>query len=178
LSTPTPDQILCVTYTNHALDDFLEDLLNAGITDIVRLGGRSKNDRLSQYNLREQASSGKVPFTREQTRRYAQLRGTIEEAEKDVNRLERGLGREIGEKWWARVRDHLQDHHTDAWRQLQVASSDLKDSEGFLVQGISGEDHLWKCWLKGKQPPASLQTRSQGALWRLSKEERRQQKLR
>ena len=178
LSTPTPVQILCVTYTNHALDDFLEDLLDAGITDIVRLGGRSKNDRLSQYNLREQASSGKVPFTREQTRRYAQLRGIIEEAEKDVKRLERGLGREIGEKWWARVRDHLQDHHTDAWRQLQVASSDLKDSEGFLVQGISGEDHLWKCWLKGKQPPSSLRTRSQGTLWRLSKEERCQQKLR
>jgi hypothetical protein len=177
LSTPTPDQILCVTYTNHALDDFLEDLLDAGITDIVRLGGRSKNDRLSQYNLREQASSGKMPFTREQTRRYAQLKGTIEDAEKDVTRLERELGREIGEKWWARVRDHLQDHHADAWRQLEVASSDLEDREGFLVQGISGEDYLWKCWLKGKRPPASLRTQSQGALWHLSKEERRQQKV-
>lgn len=32
--------ILCVCYTNHALDQFLEALMDAGIKDVVRAGGR------------------------------------------------------------------------------------------------------------------------------------------
>jgi hypothetical protein len=43
--------ILCVCYTNHALDQFLESLLDKGITQIVRMGSRSKSKRLEQYNL-------------------------------------------------------------------------------------------------------------------------------
>ncbi|GFH10317.1 uncharacterized protein HaLaN_05608 [Haematococcus lacustris] len=33
------ETILCVCYTNHALDQFLEALLDKGIKDIVRIGG-------------------------------------------------------------------------------------------------------------------------------------------
>ena len=32
--------ILVVCFTNHALDQFLEGLLDAGITNIIRVGGR------------------------------------------------------------------------------------------------------------------------------------------
>lgn len=66
-----------MTFTNHALDDILEDLLDPGITELVRIGGRSRSERLSEYNLRELGRSGKAPFSREQTRRYAQLKGDI-----------------------------------------------------------------------------------------------------
>ncbi|KXZ51992.1 hypothetical protein GPECTOR_10g1014 [Gonium pectorale] len=38
------ETILVVCYTNHALDQFLEALLEKGITDIVRIGGRSKSE--------------------------------------------------------------------------------------------------------------------------------------
>lgn len=48
---PIVGPIVCVTFTNHALDQFLEGLLDAGITDIVRVGGRSKSERLQQLNL-------------------------------------------------------------------------------------------------------------------------------
>ena len=34
----TTAKILCVCYTNHALDQFLEDLLDKGIDSIVRIG--------------------------------------------------------------------------------------------------------------------------------------------
>ncbi len=37
------ETILCVCYTNHALDQFLEALLAKGIKDIVRIGGRSNS---------------------------------------------------------------------------------------------------------------------------------------
>ncbi len=45
------ETILCVCYTNHALDQFLEALLDKGITDLVRIGGKSKSERLEPFNL-------------------------------------------------------------------------------------------------------------------------------
>ncbi|KAK7755474.1 hypothetical protein SLS62_002403 [Diatrype stigma] len=44
--------ILCVCYTNHALDQLLEHLLDAGVKQIVRIGSRSKSERLEKVNLR------------------------------------------------------------------------------------------------------------------------------
>ena len=113
----TDETILIVTFTNHALDDILEDLLNRGITDLVRIGGRSRSNCLSEYNLRELGRSGKAPFSWEQTRRYAQLKTVIEEAEKDMKRLDRRLLMEMGEKWWATVEPFLKDHHRESWVQ-------------------------------------------------------------
>ncbi|KAG0223692.1 hypothetical protein BGW41_005428 [Actinomortierella wolfii] len=43
--------ILCICYTNHALDQFLDHLLDQGITNLVRIGARSQSDRLRQYAL-------------------------------------------------------------------------------------------------------------------------------
>jgi hypothetical protein len=44
--------ILCVTYTNHALDQLLEALLdNKVTTKIVRIGAQSKSARLEKFNL-------------------------------------------------------------------------------------------------------------------------------
>ncbi|RUS19771.1 hypothetical protein BC937DRAFT_86940 [Endogone sp. FLAS-F59071] len=43
--------ILCICYTNHALDQFLEHLLDKGIKGIVRIGGRSRSERLQGYSL-------------------------------------------------------------------------------------------------------------------------------
>jgi Rad3-related DNA helicase len=44
--------ILVVCYTNHALDQFLEGILQY-TEKIVRVGGQSKCERLGAYNLRE-----------------------------------------------------------------------------------------------------------------------------
>ncbi|ETS04326.1 P-loop containing nucleoside triphosphate hydrolase protein [Trichoderma reesei RUT C-30] len=44
--------ILCVCYTNHALDQLLEHLLDDGIKKIIRIGSRSKSERLQALNLR------------------------------------------------------------------------------------------------------------------------------
>ncbi|KAG0071814.1 hypothetical protein BGZ89_009347 [Linnemannia elongata] len=44
--------ILVICYTNHALDQFLEHLLDQGVTNIVRVGSQSKAARLQEYNLR------------------------------------------------------------------------------------------------------------------------------
>ncbi|RYP92615.1 hypothetical protein DL770_001257 [Monosporascus sp. CRB-9-2] len=44
--------ILCVCYTNHALDQLLEHLLDQGVKGIIRIGSRSKSERLQGINLR------------------------------------------------------------------------------------------------------------------------------
>ena len=52
---PRPDigPVLVVCFTNHALDSFLEGLLDAGVTQqIVRVGSNSRVERLQQFNLR------------------------------------------------------------------------------------------------------------------------------
>ncbi|KXZ51993.1 hypothetical protein GPECTOR_10g1015 [Gonium pectorale] len=45
------ETILVVCYTNHALDQFLEALLDKGITDVVRIGGRSKSEAVGLKQL-------------------------------------------------------------------------------------------------------------------------------
>ncbi len=40
LASPVSKPILCMCFTNHALDQFLCGLLEAGVTGIVRVGGR------------------------------------------------------------------------------------------------------------------------------------------
>lgn len=50
--------IICICYTNHALDQFLEGLVDrAGvpITNIVRIGSRSKTERFNGQRLRDLA---------------------------------------------------------------------------------------------------------------------------
>ncbi|KAK0726131.1 AAA domain-containing protein [Lasiosphaeris hirsuta] len=44
--------ILCVYYTNHALDQLLEHLLDDGIQIVIRIGSRSKSERLQDLNLK------------------------------------------------------------------------------------------------------------------------------
>lgn len=95
----------------------LESLLDVGVEGIVRLGGRSRSERLSKYNLRELGRSDKAPFSRDQTRRFAQLKEEMETAKKDIERLQRVLSREIGEKWWNTVEVYLRDNDPDSHKQ-------------------------------------------------------------
>ena len=44
--------VICVTFTNHALDQSLEHLVDTGMTQIIRIGSRSKSERLAPLNLR------------------------------------------------------------------------------------------------------------------------------
>ena len=51
--------ILLLTYKNHALDEFLKDALSfLSPTDIARIGGRSKEEKLAACNLKELKKNG------------------------------------------------------------------------------------------------------------------------
>ena len=51
--------ILVVCYTNHALDQFVEGLLDKGHKDIIRCGGRCRNEAVLPYTLQEKVSREK-----------------------------------------------------------------------------------------------------------------------
>ena len=44
-----------LTYTNHALDQFLLGLVAAGVENLVRVGGRNKSPELEPFSLIERA---------------------------------------------------------------------------------------------------------------------------
>ena len=52
--------MLMVCYTNHALDQFLEGVLNFQQTGIIRVGGRSSSESLQRFNLQEYTTSSDI----------------------------------------------------------------------------------------------------------------------
>ncbi|KAH9900363.1 hypothetical protein F4778DRAFT_791649 [Xylariomycetidae sp. FL2044] len=63
--------IVCVCYTNHALDQFLEHLLDDGEERIIRIGSKSKSEKLKQLNLHEVSKDvNRTRLERETIRTY------------------------------------------------------------------------------------------------------------
>ncbi|KAM3068636.1 hypothetical protein ACMFMG_011160 [Clarireedia jacksonii] len=80
LHDSTSQTILVVCFTNHALDQFLEDLLDIGIpsSKMVRLGAKS-TDRTKMLSLKEQASSR---LTNDQRNQIQKLSSKLQQHEK------------------------------------------------------------------------------------------------
>jgi hypothetical protein len=92
--------ILVVCYTNHALDQFLEALLDKGMTSMVRIGGRSKSQRLEPYNIRQltsgprgqgQQGASRGYMTPADLRQLHLVRQQIDGVEQEVAQLSREL---------------------------------------------------------------------------------------
>ncbi|RHZ77870.1 hypothetical protein Glove_169g29 [Diversispora epigaea] len=82
--------ILTICYTNHALDNFLEDLLKHGIKNILRIGSRSKSEIISQFSLEEKVrnqNSENMLFRWLVRQAYHDLDGIIEEASRINHQL-------------------------------------------------------------------------------------------
>lgn len=104
--------IICVTYTNHALDQLLEALIDKGVTsNIVRIGSQSKSERLAKYNIR--TISRGVERTRMEKAQQWDLHRKLEEIEEDFNRLR--LKKKIS---GARLKYHLHNEHSYHYRNL------------------------------------------------------------
>ncbi|PYI09577.1 P-loop containing nucleoside triphosphate hydrolase protein [Aspergillus sclerotiicarbonarius CBS 121057] len=73
--------IICVCYTNHALDQLLEELLKKKITtQIVRIGSRSKSEIVDRYSLRKLIA--KPTPTKPEKSALWELHHQLEECEK------------------------------------------------------------------------------------------------
>lgn len=85
------ETFLVVCYTNHALDQFLGMLLDEGVTDIARLGGRSKSARMEPYQIQNLVKRG--TFTTSNSRRaaYGRIRFEAIDVQADVENIAKGL---------------------------------------------------------------------------------------
>jgi hypothetical protein len=153
----TSEKILCVCYTNHALDQFLEHLIKAGKKDVVRLGSRTKSGTLEKYQLRS-LSRAKGRSDNESSRVIkridAQRHRIREQLAEDLKIIESPVG-------WTTpnggIKSALEDDYPLYYEHLSLPP----ESSGFQIVGKKGkkmkEDHLWNEWKKGNDmPPFAL----------------------
>ncbi|KAF2858127.1 P-loop containing nucleoside triphosphate hydrolase protein [Piedraia hortae CBS 480.64] len=129
--------IFVVCYTNHALDQFLEHLLKAGIKKVIRLGAQSRSEMLKNHNLREIAQSeGKSRQEGWQVYSAFQALDTAEKRSKMI--LGSLYGTRKGREW-RHFKHHLRAQYTSIHAQFK-----LVDDEGFEAVGDPFE-----MWAKG-----------------------------
>ncbi|CAB9524123.1 NFX1-type zinc finger-containing protein 1 [Seminavis robusta] len=155
----TDESILCVCHTNHALDQFLEHLLSMGETRIVRMGGRSKSDKLSRYQLKDLARSKSQNSTSCQKRIkqvHAHLYQVKESIEEIIDILKTPLG-------WRQpsggMEEYLVLEAPKVYEFFRVPTG--PDDGQYNVVGRKGKklsrDFLWNCWKQGEGFPLWLE---------------------
>ncbi|OJJ60485.1 hypothetical protein ASPSYDRAFT_173156 [Aspergillus sydowii CBS 593.65] len=132
--------ILCVCYTNHALDQLLEDLLDNEITSqIIRIGSQSKSERLQPLNLRTVARE--VDKTRMERHNQWSFRSTMDEYEESFQKLKlNSAGSTHALKDYIRKTDPL--HYQQLFE---------KDADGYQRQSKGGFHGIVHSWLNGGQ---------------------------
>ena len=183
---------MCLCYTNHALDDFLLSLHEDGLPlkEIVRIGSSPKiHDTIKDRCLGELSLAS---FDRNQTRRFAALKGTQKSAEADLKELKQVIvRRHWGPKWWRTVSPFLQNGDQtmhEAYLELCLpGDSGSNSSGGMRVVGKRGkaanDDFLWQQWCAGakrsellKGLPVYTPSTETGvsSIWKLDRTGRRQ----
>jgi hypothetical protein len=85
--------VVCVCFTNHALDQFLEDLVNSGavkLDDVVRVGGRTKSSMMMDRSLRSLTGTrdtDKYIVHSRSRALFASAMGDIDKSDKEMSRV-------------------------------------------------------------------------------------------
>ncbi|KAI1812209.1 hypothetical protein GGS20DRAFT_41895 [Poronia punctata] len=163
--------ILCVCYTNHALDQLLEHLIDDGVDQIVRIGSRSKSERLEKVNLRAIAQNA------DRTRHE---KSSLYKATQALREQEGILSESLGELSFClgrtALQDYLKENHPAAHRSL---FRDLVDEEGFQEVRRGKPGRLLEEWLNGGDitepfaaPVREVDQLVKETLWNLTRGER------
>ncbi|GBC46709.1 uncharacterized protein OCT59_017758 [Rhizophagus irregularis] len=114
--------ILTICFTNHALDQFLEHLLDENITNIVRLGSRSKSERIKKYSLDEVCRDR--ARTRKESYLLAKLYEEIEKIENDAEKINQFLIKKSMK--WYEISDYLKKNKKEFFIKFnKVSEQDL-----------------------------------------------------
>jgi hypothetical protein len=158
--------IICVTYTNHALDQLLESLLQKGVTkQIVRMGGQSKSEILKPYNLH--GLSRDVGKTKMEKGSLWAYHTSLERCEKDFEQI--GFRDEISP---TRVMHHLRDIYPAHYNQMFGI-----DEDGFQRAYNDNPSKAFDQWRRAGGKAATEQIRRVAQLesisvWQMSQPER------
>jgi hypothetical protein len=132
--------ILCVCYTNHALDQLLEHLLDDGIDKVIRLGSQSKSERLKGHGLRDVAQSA-VKTKAEKSEQWS-IVNAIKASAREVNYAVDEYAQSLSS---AALQQHLlQDGQLGHFQEIFGAGG--VDEDGFKTVGFDANEAVGK-WL-------------------------------
>lgn len=170
-SERSPILVLC--YTNHALDQFLEHLMDLGVKEIVRVGGKSKSPLMESrnlFNLREkkpmsQASRGQV------ARLFQEKDDLVRQIESLLRNRQSGWMDPRGATSYIFLKDviaarapHMVPIFDNAGKAARKDDSD-SDEEGaeFIEVVNKKEKNLWRVWTDGNSPRKAPPPRKSGS---------------
>ncbi|KAK2594092.1 hypothetical protein QQS21_008195 [Conoideocrella luteorostrata] len=172
----SPARLLVLSYTNHALDQFLEDLLKIGIDPemMTRLGSKSTAATLClSFDAQFRKSDSRLPKGT-----YDNVSHLKEEISDLRDSIEEGFKTIEAQPSFTDILDYLEfcgDSLSElAWRAFQIPS----DKDGFTTMGGKGQkvqpDYLISQWMRGKGPGAFSKRVDADcrSLWEMPKEER------
>ncbi|OJJ44977.1 hypothetical protein ASPZODRAFT_70336 [Penicilliopsis zonata CBS 506.65] len=153
LHDQTKETILVMCYTNHALDQFLEDFLDIGIqaSAIVRLGSQC-TPRTEFLRLQGQTSS---------YRRSTQSWNSIDQLKTEARELKEKLvsafqAYQSSSANWKALLEYLEFEEPDFYEALSVPEQE----DGMSIAGKDGKaisvDHLFNLWAQGKDEEAKV----------------------
>lgn len=143
------DPILCICYTNHALDQFLEDLVKKGVPleHIVRVGGRSKSEVLATRSLHALSKQKKSP---PEYKKWIEAKQRAQELEASMDRYSSVL-----------CRDEITVDATLTWLQEQFPDQHeilIREEQQDGFQRVGGPEAQVKEWLGiRKQVPKKVE---------------------
>ncbi|GAB0138196.1 hypothetical protein EsDP_00006437 [Epichloe bromicola] len=111
--------ILCVCYTNHALDQLLEHLLDKGVEKVIRIGSRSKSERMINLNLKNIVKA--FDKTKSEKAELGQAHGEIKRVTQEIVS---GLRELAASQATTTIKKYLQSHHPRHHNELFPPSED------------------------------------------------------
>jgi hypothetical protein len=139
LERPSLEPILCVCYTNHALDQFLEHLVATGVVPldrVVRVGGRSRSEMLAARTLHSLRRRSKAEWAQVDL-----LKARCNTAETRIETLRTACTRASPTEDW------LRDFEHDLYAELYMSSGvDVDADDDFQVVG--GFNAVLERWLR------------------------------
>ncbi|KAI5863739.1 P-loop containing nucleoside triphosphate hydrolase protein [Durotheca rogersii] len=138
-SRTTLGPILCVCYTNHALDQLLENLWKGGVKQIIRIGAGSKSEILQDLNLREvRKTSERTKAEKQHVWRYHNELDSVEEEVEDY------LLKLKTATTTSRLKEYLKEHET----QFHDTIFGEEDSDWQVAGSNNAQRRLHK-WIFG-----------------------------
>jgi hypothetical protein len=134
-------------YTNHALDQFLEHILDQGENNIIRLGSRSKSERLQDRTL--SAISSGMRRTKVESSNVWKAKQQIEDIEEEMNDL---LARNSGPCTDVEIANYVEEHFPELHDNLFADAKDLSggvDSDGFITVRTKTRSDIFRMWMRG-----------------------------
>jgi hypothetical protein len=130
--------------TNHALDQFLEELLDGPLGHalvVVRVGSRSKNPRMEPLSLFNHVRQGSTQNSR---RKFAKNKEKLETLQSQVDKARHGT--------WDSLKEWLEPSTPNLFYLISDENSDV-DTEGFTVVRQSKKNSDWlDQWVTGGKP--------------------------